>query len=46
MLLRDDAKLPDFHPSNPKLEGPRNLWSKLPRMVTTTVGGRLSRHLP
>ena len=46
VLLRDDAKLPDFHPSNPKLEGPRNLWSKLPRMVTTTVGGRLSRHLP
>ncbi|MFO1052085.1 MAG: FemAB family XrtA/PEP-CTERM system-associated protein [Planctomycetota bacterium] len=46
LLLRDDAKLPDFHPSNPKLEGPRRLWSKLPRGITTRVGGRLSRYLP
>ncbi|MBK8977551.1 MAG: FemAB family PEP-CTERM system-associated protein [Planctomycetes bacterium] len=46
VMLRDDAKLPNFHPSNPKLEGPRKLWSKLPPFVTSRVGGRLSRYLP
>ncbi|MGE0141766.1 MAG: FemAB family XrtA/PEP-CTERM system-associated protein [Planctomycetota bacterium] len=46
VLLQDDAKLPSFHPSNPKLEGPRKLWTKLPRVVASKVGGRLSRYLP
>ncbi|MCC6782839.1 MAG: FemAB family PEP-CTERM system-associated protein [Planctomycetes bacterium] len=46
LLLHEGAKLPDFHPSNPKLEGPRRLWSKLPRGVATRIGGRLSRYLP
>lgn len=46
LLLRDGAKLPEFHPSNPKLEGPRKLWSKLPRGVASRIGGRLSRYLP
>jgi FemAB-related protein (PEP-CTERM system-associated) len=45
-LLRADARLPEFHPSNPKLEGPRRLWSKLPRGVADRIGGRLSRYLP
>ncbi len=46
VLLGEDAKLPEFHPSNPKLERPRRIWSKLPRFVTGPVGGRLSRYLP
>ncbi|MEO0481673.1 MAG: FemAB family XrtA/PEP-CTERM system-associated protein [Planctomycetota bacterium] len=46
VLLKDDAKVPEFHPSNPKLETPRKLWSKLPPFVANTVGGRLSRYLP
>ena len=45
-LLRADAKLPEFHPSNPKLQGPRRMWSKLPKGVANRVGARLSRYLP
>lgn len=45
-LLRPNARLPEFHPSNPKLEGPRRMWSKLPSFVANRVGGRLSRYLP
>ncbi len=46
VLLRDDAKLPEFHPSNPRLDTPRKLWSKLPSFVANRVGARLSRYLP
>ena len=45
-LLRAGAKLPEFHPSNPKLETPRRLWSKLPKGVANRIGARLSRYLP
>lgn len=45
-LLRSEARLPEFHPSNPKLDGPRKMWSRLPSFVTNRVGGRLSRYLP
>ncbi|MCB9877167.1 MAG: FemAB family PEP-CTERM system-associated protein [Planctomycetes bacterium] len=46
LLLGDGAKLPEFHPSNPKLALPRRLWSKLPMFATTALGARLSRFLP
>ncbi len=46
VLLAPDAKLPEFHPSNPKLNLPRRVWSSLPDFVSTRVGGRLSKYLP
>ena len=46
LLLGQGAKLPEFHPSNPKLALPRRLWSKLPMFVCNGLGARLSRHLP
>lgn len=46
VLLGRGAKLPEFHPSNPKLALPRRLWSKLPMAVCNGLGARLSRHLP
>ena len=46
VLLGKGAKLPEFHPSNPKLALPRRLWSKLPMVVCNGLGARLSRHLP
>ena len=46
MLLGDGAKLPEFHPSNPRLALPRRLWSKLPMMLCNPLGARLSRYLP
>jgi len=46
MLLGQGAKLPEFHPSNPKLAMPRRIWSKLPMMVCNPLGARLSRYLP
>jgi FemAB-related protein (PEP-CTERM system-associated) len=45
-VLRGDGELPQFNPSNPRLSGPRTIWSKLPLAVTNRLGGRLSRYLP
>ena len=46
LLVGQGAKLPNFHPSNPKLALPRRLWSKLPMFVANRLGARLSRYLP
>jgi len=46
LLVGEGAKLPDFHPSNPRLDLPRRLWSKLPLFVANRLGARLSRYLP
>ena len=46
LLVGPGAKLPDFHPSNPKLALPRRVWSKLPMAVCNRLGARLSRFLP
>ena len=46
LLLPEDARLPEFHPSNPRLAMPRRVWSKLPAMVANRLGGRLSRYIP
>lgn len=46
LLLRPDARLPEFHPSNPKLELPRRIWSNMPMFVANRLGGMLSRYLP
>ena len=46
MLIGPGAKLPEFHPSNPKLALPRRIWSKLPLVVCNQLGARLSRYLP
>ena len=46
LLVGDGAKMPDFHPSNPRLDLPRRLWSKLPMFVANRLGARLSRYLP
>lgn len=46
LMLRDDATMPDFNPSNPALSTHRRIWSNLPRFVTRRLGGRLSRYLP
>ena len=46
LLLGPGAKLPEFHPSNPKLELPRRIWSMLPMWATCVLGNRLSRYLP
>ena len=46
MLLGKGSKLPEFHPSNPKLALPRRVWSKLPMALCNRLGSRLSRYLP
>jgi FemAB-related protein (PEP-CTERM system-associated) len=46
LLLGPGAKLPEFHPSNPKLALPRRLWSWLPLFVCEWLGARLSRYIP
>lgn len=46
MLIGAGAKLPQFHPSNPKLVLPRRLWSKMPMFLCNQLGARLSRFLP
>jgi FemAB-related protein (PEP-CTERM system-associated) len=46
LLVGPGAKLPDFHPSNPRLQLPRRLWSRLPLGVCNLLGARLSRYLP
>ena len=46
LLLKESAALPGFHPSNPKLKLPQQIWSRLPPAVASRLGGRLSRYLP
>ncbi len=46
LLVGDGAKIPEFHPGNPRLALPRRLWSRLPMFVTNRLGARLSRYLP
>lgn len=46
LLVGPGAKLPEFHPSNPKLAMPRRIWSKLPLWLCNLLGRRLSRYLP
>lgn len=46
LLLRDGAQMPNFNPSNPKLQFPRRIWSHLPEFVARGLSGRLSRYLP
>ena len=45
-LLTENAHLPVFNPSNPKLDLPRRIWSRLPPIVTRSLSGPLSRYLP
>jgi FemAB-related protein (PEP-CTERM system-associated) len=46
VLLAPGARLPEFHPGNPRLYLPQRLWSKLPLFVANRLGSRLSRWLP
>jgi FemAB-related protein (PEP-CTERM system-associated) len=46
LLLGRGAKLPDFHPSNPRLDLPRRIWSRLPMFLCNWLGARLSRYIP
>jgi FemAB-related protein (PEP-CTERM system-associated) len=46
LLLGDGAKMPEFHPSNPRLALPRRLWSRLPMPLANLLGARFSRYLP
>ncbi|MBL8754962.1 MAG: FemAB family PEP-CTERM system-associated protein [Planctomycetes bacterium] len=46
LLVGPGAKLPDFHPSNPKLDLPRRLWSRMPMFLCNGLGARLSRFIP
>jgi predicted N-acyltransferase len=46
MLLGAGAKIPEFHPSNPKLALPRRVWSSLPMFVCNWFGARLARYIP
>ncbi|MBL9076095.1 MAG: FemAB family PEP-CTERM system-associated protein [Planctomycetes bacterium] len=46
LLVAPGARLPEFHPSNPRLDLPRRLWSKMPLFLANRLGARLSRYLP
>jgi FemAB-related protein (PEP-CTERM system-associated) len=46
LLIGPGSKLPEFHPSNPKLALPRRIWSRLPMFVCNGLGARLSRFIP
>jgi FemAB-related protein (PEP-CTERM system-associated) len=46
LLLAPGARLPDFHPSNPRLDLPRRVWSNMPMFLANRLGARLSRYLP
>jgi FemAB-related protein (PEP-CTERM system-associated) len=46
LLLGRGAKLPEFHPSNPRLQLPRRLWSRMPLFLCNRLGARLSRYIP
>lgn len=44
--LLKSKELPSFNPSNPKTEGLRRTWTKLPDWVTDAASGMLMRWLP
>jgi FemAB-related protein (PEP-CTERM system-associated) len=46
LLVGEGARIPEFHPSNPRLDLPRRIWSNMPLFLTSRLGGRLSRYLP
>ncbi len=46
LLVGQGAKLPDFHPSNPKLDLPRRMWSRMPMFLCNGLGAKLSRYIP
>jgi FemAB-related protein (PEP-CTERM system-associated) len=46
LLVGQGARIPEFHPSNPRLDLPRRIWSNMPLFLTSRLGGRLSRYLP
>ncbi len=46
ILVGADARPPQFHPGNPKLDLPRRIWSRMPTLVANRLGARLSRYLP
>lgn len=46
LLLREGVEIPNFNPSNPKLQVPRRIWSHLPEFVARGLSARLSRYLP
>lgn len=46
LLIGAGAKIPDFHPSNPRLDLPRRLWSHMPMFLCNHLGSRLSRYIP
>jgi len=46
LLVGSGAKIPEFHPSNPKLNLPRALWSRMPMFLANQLGARLSRYIP
>ena len=46
LLLGRGAKLPEFHPSNPRLALPRRIWSRMPLFLCNHLGARLSRYIP
>lgn len=46
LLLKDSAKMPEFHPGNPKLSLPRKVWTKIPRLMVDPIGARLTKYLP
>ena len=45
-VLRGLADIPKINPSNPKLELPRRIWSRLPLGVTKIVGPQLLKFIP
>lgn len=45
-MLQPDAHIPEFNPSNPKLDLPRRVWSHLPPLLARGLSGRLSKYLP
>jgi FemAB-related protein (PEP-CTERM system-associated) len=45
-MLRPDAHIPEFNPSNPKLDLPRRVWSYLPSLLARGLSGPLSKYLP
>ncbi len=40
------AEIPSFNPSNPRLELPRRIWTRLPLWVTKLAGSVVTRYLP
>jgi len=45
-VLLGQREIPRVNPSNPRYDGVRALWSRLPLPLVRFVGGRIIRHLP